>query len=128
MNHGCSLKYSKTCVKWPLSKRQNIGFQDQVSLNAGQSIAECSSGSILHYFQPSLSYHLSLSIFECHFILVLLYFAYCNSQGLKLVLLKFINSNSFLIKQVRGHLFSLKSILILFAVTNAGKYTIYPGL
>ena len=26
----------KTCVKWPLSKRQKIGFQDQISLNAGQ--------------------------------------------------------------------------------------------
>ena len=28
--------YSKTCVKEPLSKRQKIGFQDQLSLNAGQ--------------------------------------------------------------------------------------------
>ena len=27
---------SKTCVKWPLSKRPKIGFQDQLSLNAGQ--------------------------------------------------------------------------------------------
>ena len=26
--------YSKTCVKWPLSKRPQIGFQDQLSLNA----------------------------------------------------------------------------------------------
>ena len=24
--------YSKTCVKWPLSKRPKIGFQDQSSL------------------------------------------------------------------------------------------------
>ena len=28
--------YSKTCVKRPLSKRQKIGFQDQLSLNASQ--------------------------------------------------------------------------------------------
>ena len=28
--------YSKTCVKRPLSKRQKIGFQDKLSLNAGQ--------------------------------------------------------------------------------------------
>ena len=28
--------YSKTCVKRPLSKRQKNGFQDQLSLNAGQ--------------------------------------------------------------------------------------------
>ena len=27
--------YSKTCVKRPLSKRQKIGFQDQLSLYAG---------------------------------------------------------------------------------------------
>ena len=27
---------SKTCVKRPLSKRPKIGFQDQLSLNAGQ--------------------------------------------------------------------------------------------
>ena len=28
--------YDKTCVKQSLSKRQKIGFQDQLSLNAGQ--------------------------------------------------------------------------------------------
>ena len=32
--------YSKTYVKWPLSKRPKISFQDQVLLNAGQSIAD----------------------------------------------------------------------------------------
>ena len=30
------LKYSKTCVKRPLPRRPKIGFQDQLSLNAGQ--------------------------------------------------------------------------------------------
>ena len=30
------LAYSKTCGKWPLSKRPKIGFQDRLSLNAGQ--------------------------------------------------------------------------------------------
>ena len=30
------MQYSKTCVKRPLSKRPKIGFQDQLSLNAGQ--------------------------------------------------------------------------------------------
>ena len=29
-------KFSKTCVKLSLSKRPQIGFQDQLSLNAGQ--------------------------------------------------------------------------------------------
>ena len=32
-------KCSKTCVKLPPSKRPKISFQDQLSLNAGQSIA-----------------------------------------------------------------------------------------
>ena len=40
-NAKCSLApklliYSKTCVERPLSKRQKIGFQDQLSINAGQ--------------------------------------------------------------------------------------------
>ena len=30
--------YSKTCVKRSLSKRLQIGFQDQLSLNAGQKV------------------------------------------------------------------------------------------
>ena len=29
-------EYSKTCIKQPLSKRANNGFQDRVSPNAGQ--------------------------------------------------------------------------------------------
>ena len=32
----CLYDYSKTCVKRTLSKRQQIGFQDQLSLNADQ--------------------------------------------------------------------------------------------
>ena len=59
--------YSKTCVKRPLSKISQIGFHDQLSLNASQNIAECSKGSILQYFRPSLSYHLSLRSF-CLFL------------------------------------------------------------
>ena len=30
------LNYLKIRVKWPLSKRPKIGFQNQLSLNAGQ--------------------------------------------------------------------------------------------
>ena len=33
---SCFVAYSKTCVKRSLSKRHKIGFQDQLSLNAGQ--------------------------------------------------------------------------------------------
>ena len=65
------MNYSKTCVKRPLPKRPEIGFQDQLSLNAGQKycrMAECSMGSILQYFRPLLSYHLSLRSLFCLFL------------------------------------------------------------
>ena len=32
----CKNKYSRTCLKRPLSKRPKIGFQDQLSFNVGQ--------------------------------------------------------------------------------------------
>ena len=34
-------------------------------VNGGQKFAECSKGSILQYFQPSLSYHLSIRSMFC---------------------------------------------------------------
>ena len=37
-------KYSKTCVKRPLSKRPEKGFQDQISLNAGQKYCRMLQG------------------------------------------------------------------------------------
>ena len=36
--------YSKTCVKRPLSKRPKNGFQDQLSLNAGQKYCRMLQG------------------------------------------------------------------------------------
>ena len=36
--------YSKTCVKRPLSKSQKIGFQDPLSLNAGQKYCRMLQG------------------------------------------------------------------------------------
>ena len=50
------MKYSKTCVKRPLSKDQNLVFKTNYCLIQVKSIAEY----ILQYFQPSLSYNLSL--------------------------------------------------------------------
>ena len=35
---------SKTCIKWPLSKRLQIGFQDQLPLNAGQNYCRMLKG------------------------------------------------------------------------------------
>ena len=42
------------------SKRQKIVFKTDYHFLQVKSIAECSKGSILQYFRPSLSYHLSL--------------------------------------------------------------------
>ena len=38
------IRYSKTRIKQPLSKRQKIGFQDQFSLNAGQKYCRMLQG------------------------------------------------------------------------------------
>ena len=79
------LIYSKTCVKRPLSKRSKIGFR----LMQVKSIAECSKGSILQYFRPSLNFHLSLRYLFCLFlsgcftqVLLYLYFSLCFSVHL----------------------------------------------
>ena len=69
----CSLKeeefgYSKTCVKRPLSKRSQIGFQDQLSLNAGQKycrILQREHSAILSTF---IKLHLSLRSLFCLFL------------------------------------------------------------
>ena len=37
LSHVLLITYSKTCVKRPLWKRPKIGFQHQLSLNAGQT-------------------------------------------------------------------------------------------
>ena len=43
-------------------------FNTNCRLMQFKSIAECSKRSILQYFRPSLSYHLSLTILFCLFI------------------------------------------------------------
>ena len=64
--------YSKTCVKSPLSKRPKIGFQDQLSLNAGQKYCRMLQGehsAILFTFNklPIVIKIFVLSIFEWQF-------------------------------------------------------------
>ena len=44
------LKYSKTCVKQPHSKRPKVRFQYQLLLHAGQRIAEWEHSAILLTF------------------------------------------------------------------------------
>ena len=49
------------------SREPKIGFQDRLWLNAGQKYCRMLQESILQYFQPSLSYHLSLRPLFCLF-------------------------------------------------------------
>ena len=66
--------YSKTCVKWLLSKRPEIGFQDQLSLNAGQKYCRILSNFIKLPVRFAIKIFV-LSIFEWPFFItqVLLY-------------------------------------------------------
>ena len=64
--------YSKTCLKWPLSKKPKMVFNANYRLMKVKSIAECSPWSILHYLRPSLSHHLSLRSLFCIFLIVCL--------------------------------------------------------
>ena len=78
--------YSKTCVKQPLSKRPQIGFQDQLSLNAGQKYCRMLQGehtAILSTFikLPFVSKISVLSILEWLFTQVLLYSISIYSTG-----------------------------------------------
>ena len=50
----------KTCLKRPLLKDHKLVFKTNYCLMQVNSIVECSIGSILQYFCPSLSYNLSL--------------------------------------------------------------------
>ena len=66
------LLYSKTCVKWPLSERLKIGFQDQLSVNAGQKYCRMLQGEhsaiLLTFIKlPFLIKIFVLSIFEWPF-------------------------------------------------------------
>ena len=60
--------YSKTCVKRPLKKARKLILKTNCCLMQVRSIAECSKGSILKYFRPSFSYHLSLTSLSSLFL------------------------------------------------------------
>ena len=60
--------YSKTCVKRPPQKDRKLVFKTNYRLMQVKSTAECSMGSILQYFRPSLSYHLLLKPLFCLFL------------------------------------------------------------
>ena len=116
-------KYGKTYVKRPLSKRLQIGFQDQFALNAGQKYYRMLQGErILQYFRPSLSYHLSLRSF-CLFLSgrlrqVLLYHAYLT---LFIQIVKLLCYNC-LIPQLKRMLGCLKNRLIEAVLLSTHRY------
>ena len=65
------------------SKRKLV-FKSNYGIMQVKSIAECSKGSILQYFRPSLNYHWSLSFLFCLFLSGLLRLYYINQMhGLK---------------------------------------------
>ena len=67
--------YSKTCAKWQLSKRPKIGFQDQLSLNAGQKYCRLPQSAMLLTFikLPFVIKIFVLSFLSGRFTQVLLY-------------------------------------------------------
>ena len=60
--------YSRTRLKTPLRKKTKSCFSSQLWLNAGQKYCRMLKESILQYFRPSLSYHLSFCPLFCLFL------------------------------------------------------------
>ena len=60
--------YSKTYVKRPLSKRTKIGFQDQLSLNAGQKYSRMLQGEHSAILFTFINLHWSLRSLFCLFL------------------------------------------------------------
>ena len=59
--------YSKTCEKWPLSKRPKICFQDQLSLNAGQKYCRMLRGEHSAIRSTFIKLPFVIKIFVCLF-------------------------------------------------------------
>ena len=58
----------KTVLSSHSERRPKINFQDRLSLNEGQKYCRMLLGSILQYFCPSFSYHVSLRPLFCIFL------------------------------------------------------------
>ena len=68
--------------KMATTKRPKICFKTNYRLMQVKSIAECSKGSILQYFRPSLSYHLSLRSLFCLFLVAVIHRFYCIANNM----------------------------------------------
>ena len=60
--------YSKTGLKGHSKRRPKIVFQDSLLLNAGQKYCRMLQWSILQYFRPAFSLHLSFRPLFCLFL------------------------------------------------------------
>ena len=79
-------RYSKTHVKWPLSKRLQIGFQDQLSLNAGLKHCRMLQGEHSAILWTFIKLPFVIKILFClflrgHFTQVLLYSSVSEIHG-----------------------------------------------
>ena len=63
--HYCTVK---PVLSGHTIRRPKLVFNTDNRLMQVKSISECSKGSILQYFRPSLSYHLSLRSLVCLFL------------------------------------------------------------
>ena len=62
------MRYSKTCVKWPLSKRLKIGFQDRLPLNADQKYCRMLQGEHSAILSTFIKLRFVIKIFFCLFL------------------------------------------------------------
>ena len=72
LDFRCTIVNSKTCVKWLLSKRLKIGFQEEIILNAGKKYCRMLQGEhsaiLLTFIKlPFVIKIFVLSIFEWPF-------------------------------------------------------------
>ena len=100
---GTKKEYSKTCVKWPLSKRPKIGFQDQLLLNAGQKYCPM----LLGEHSPILSTFIKLPVVIKTFVLSIFEWLFYTGST---VFMYIINS------PVTGHTFAQSGFDILVRV------------
>ena len=93
---GDLVLYSKTFLKLPLAKRPKIGFQDQISLNAGQK--NCRMLQWKH--SAILSTFIKLSV--CHQDLCFLYFGWPFKTGAAVYTNESLDSNHLYLRSTIG--------------------------
>ena len=106
----------KPVLRGHSKRRPKIGFQDRLSLNAGQKYCRMLKQSILQYFRPSLSYHLSLRPLICLFLSgclrqVLLYLVTYLTIGKNCSIVPFQNTETEVITCVTTNLNSACSVV-----------------